>query len=153
MKLTEQQVATLKALEDSTGRLTPDDVVTAAKSKKSPLHDLFEWDDAAAASIQRIAQAREVIGAVRYVHSTTTATVRSPHYVRDPEADGQGYRSVTELRKDPAQARESLIYTLEVAAGHVRRAYDLAEPLGLSMEVDALLEQIVGLQRSLKSAA
>jgi uncharacterized protein YigE (DUF2233 family) len=153
VKLTQEQIAHLRTLEDSLGKLTPDRVVEDAKRKQSPLHALFEWDKAKAAAIQWIAQAREIIGAVQIVVTNETTTVRTPVYVRDPDASGQGYRSVMALRADPDRARESLVYTLEVAAGHLRRAYELAQPLGLAMEVDALLDQIVGVQRSIKTAA
>jgi hypothetical protein len=57
------------------------------------------------------------------------------------------------LRSDPASARQSLIYTLEVAAGHLRRAQDIAQPLGLQGEVDQLLAQVMGVQRLIKLAA
>jgi hypothetical protein len=57
------------------------------------------------------------------------------------------------MQRDPAQARESLVYTLETAAGHLRRAYDLAVPLGLSKEIDRLLAQIAGVARIVKVKA
>lgn len=153
MTLTPEQVERVRSLETENGQITPDRVIEDARSKSSPLHDLFEWDKSKAAMLHWIDQAREIIGAVRVVVTTTTSTVKAPLYVRDPEASGQGYRSVTALRADPEQARASLVYTLEVAAGHVRRACDLAEPLGLSSDIDGLLEQIVGVQRAIKAAA
>lgn len=153
MKLTQEQIAHIQSLEDDRGLITPSRVVEDARSKASLLHNLFEWDRSKAASAHWIAQAREIIGAVRIVTTNTTSTVKAPFYVRDTASVGQGYRSVAALRGDPAQARESLVYTLEVAAGHVRRALDLAEPLGLSGEIDALLDQIIGVQRVIKTAA
>lgn len=153
MKLTEEQVARIQSLEDQRGSVTPDRVVEDARQRNSPLHDLFEWDKSKAAMAHWIQTAREIIGAVRIVVTNQTTIIKAPMYVRDPEANGQGYRSVTALRGDSAQARESLIYTLEVAAGHLRRAMDLAEPLGLSAEIDALMDQIAGVQRSVKTAA
>ena len=72
--------------------------------------------------------------------------------VKDPDTK-DGYRAVTALRENPNSARESLIYALETAAGHLRRAYDLAEPLGLQGEIDRLVEQVAGVQRLLRTAA
>lgn len=43
------------------GRLFPRDVVDAARSETSPLHNSFEWDDNAAAEQWRIEQARRLI--------------------------------------------------------------------------------------------
>lgn len=153
MTLTQEQVDRVRSLEDADGRLTPEMVVEDARRKDSPLHDLFEWDKSKAAMMTWLHQARVVIGAVRIAVTTTTSTVKAPVYVHDPDADGQGYRSVVSLRKDPEKALESLRYTLEIACGHLRRALDLAEQFGLQGEIDALLEQIVGLQRTLTRAA
>lgn len=154
MKLTTEQEERVRSLADEEGRLTPDQVVDDARDKKSPLHGLFEWDRGKAAMAHWIHQAREIIGAVRVVETNTTITVRAPFYVRDPDAaGGQGYRSVVSLRTEPERARQSLIYTLEVASGHLRRAFELAETLGLQTEIDALLEKVSGLQRTLKTAA
>ncbi len=154
MKLTEEQIVYVRSLEDDLERITPDRIVADAKNKQSPLHDLFEWDKAKAAAAHWLDQARAIIGAVRVevVNQTTKLTVRV--YTRDPDAHGeQGYRSVAALRTNPESARQSLIYTLEHVAGHMRRAQELAEQLGLSGEIDGLLEKIVGVQQSLKKAA
>lgn len=153
MKLTQAQIATITALEDSEGRITPQQVVEAARDEASPLHGLFDWDAASAAERWWLHQAREILGAVKVQVTTQQAVISAPCYVVDTEAEGAGYRSVASLKKNPASARESLIYTLEVAAGHVRRAFDLAGPLGLQDEVDRLLKQITGLQRAIGKKA
>lgn len=46
------------------GQLEPTDVVRAAQSKKSALHNYFEWDNGKAAVAWRITQARELLRAV-----------------------------------------------------------------------------------------
>ena len=153
MKLTDEQIARIKGLEDARRQLAPDSVVEDAKDKRSPLHALFEWDRSKAARAHWLDRAREIIGAVRVVVTTQDVSIKTPCYVRDPEASGQGYRSVAALRGDPAQARASLVFTLEVAAGHLRRAYDLATPLGLDGDIDAILLQVAGVQRRTKDAA
>lgn len=153
MKLTQDQIERVKALADAEGRIKPSSVVEDAKKKSSPLHSLFVWDARKAAEIHWQHVAREIIGAVEIVVTTTTATVDAPFFVRDPEAKGEGYRAVSALRGDPVNARESLIYTLEVAKGHLRRAHDLAAPLGLEADIDRLVAEVLGVQRLLKSAA
>lgn len=154
MKLTTEQVERVKLLATDRGCLTPDVIWQDARSKSSPLHSCFEWNLRKAAEESWRQTAREIIGAVRIVITTQTTTIRAPVYVRDPSVGGdQGYRSVTALRADPPAARASLIYTLETAAGHLRRAMELAQPLGLEQEIDGLLMQITGLQRVLRSEA
>lgn len=153
MKLTKAQLARIHALENDQGQITPSQVVRDAKDKRSPLHVLFDWNQKRAAEKHWLWRAREIIGAVTVVISNETTTIRSPVYVHLPDVKGQGYQSVATLRQNPNQARESLIYTLEMASGHLRRALDLAAPLGLRNEIDTLLAEIVGVQRVVRAAA
>lgn len=151
MRLTKAQIARLRALESGDGRLTPARVVQDARTTRSPLHRLFNWNTKQAAEKYWLHRAREIIGAVTVVITNETTTIRSPVYVHLPEETG--YQRVATLRSNPAQARESLIYTLEMASGHLRRALDLASPLGLQDQIDALIVEIVGVQRVIRQAA
>lgn len=153
MRLTQAQLEAIKALENEHGQLTPRQVVEAAKDKRSPLHDLFDWDKGSAAAKWWEHQARIVINAVKIQVTTQEFSYRAPAYVVDTSVEGQGYRSVVSLKSDTANARESLIYTLNTAAGHLRRALDLAAPLGLSHEIDDLIEKIAGVHRMIESKA
>ena len=153
MKLTQKQVARIQQLTDKHGRIGPSHVIADAKRKDSPLHALFQWDLKKAWIKYARLRAREIIGSVKVIVTTEERTLRTPCYVHDPAAEGENYRAVSSLRADPVMARESLIYTLEVAAGHLKRAYDLAQPLGLAGEIDALVEQVAGVQRLVKRAA
>lgn len=152
MKLTQAQVNRLESLEGHGRRLTPVSVVRDARKKSSPLHSLFEWNDGKAAQRWRLHWAREIIGSVIVVHESTERTFKCTGYVKDPDAKS-GYRHTDALKRSPAASRESLIFTLDVAAGHLRRAYDLSIALGLQHEIDALVEKIVGLKRTIEKAA
>lgn len=153
MKLTKEQIARIRTLENPNGQITPSQVVKDAKNKRSPLHRLFDWNQKSAAEKYWLCQAREIIGAVTIVITNETTTIRSPVYVHLPDVKGQGYQSVATLRQNPSQARESLIYTLETAAGHLRRALDLAAPLGLQDQIDGLIAEIVGVQLVVRRVA
>jgi hypothetical protein len=154
MKLTEDQIERIKELESDGRRITPAAVVEDARQKGSPLHSLFEWNTRKAAEQHWIQTAREIIGAVHVQHTTQHYSIKGVAYVRDPGANGaQGYQHIEALRRDPSSSRESLIYTLEVAAGHLRRAYDLAVVLGMEGEIDALMAQVAGVQRQIRDAA
>jgi hypothetical protein len=153
MRLTRAQIAAIRSLENSRGQLTPRQVVAAAKSSRSPLHALFDWDLRHAAERWWIQRARVIIGAVTIQVQTREVTYKASAYMVDTAVEGQGYRSVAALKTDVAQARESLIYTLEMAAGHLRRSFDLAAPLGLSTEIDQLLHEIASVQRVITKAA
>jgi hypothetical protein len=153
MRLTRAQIAAIRSLENSRGQITPRQVVAAAKNKQSPLHELFDWNVQQAAEHWWLHRARVVIGAVTIQVSTHQVSYKASAYMVDTAVEGQGYRSVKALKADEVNARESLIYTLEMAAGHLRRALDLAQPLGLAAEIDQLLLDIAGVQRVITKAA
>jgi len=104
MKLTEQAIAELKALEDGRGRLTPEQVVEAARPAESALHACFTWNNSEAAERWRIEEARELIRSVRIEVTVEDRPIRSIAYVRDPERAGNapGYVALMRVRKKSA---------------------------------------------------
>lgn len=152
MKLTQAQLARIKSLEQN-GRITARRVVEDAKRARSPLHSLFNWDVEHSAERWWLHRARLIIGAVTIQVTNHESVIKAPCYVVDTAVNGGGYRSVVSMKTDTASARESLVYTLEVAAGHLRRAYDLAAPLGLAQDIDVLLSQIAGVARIARKKA
>ncbi len=138
----------LADLEDEHGRVTPEAVVRAASDAGSVLHDLFEWNDDVAAHYYRIDQARTLIRSVRVEFRVEKKVVRSIAYVHDPvlPAKEQGYRAVTELRRDPDAARSALVNEFSRVAAHLRRARELATALSLEGEVDDLLNDVGALR-------
>lgn len=145
MKLTQAQIAAVQALEDADGRVQPQTVLDAAKAKSHPLHPLFDWDVKRAAQKFWLHQARLILGAVTVQVTTQEFTYKASAYVSTGQ--GEGYRSVIRLKQDPQAATESLIHCLETAAGHLRRALDLAGPLGLKAEIDVLIRQVMDVTR------
>lgn len=139
----------LADLEDANGRLTPDDVVADAQNPDSPLHELFQWDDAKAAHQHRLDQARQLITTIRVVTKTSKSVVQTVAYVRDPDVPSrkQGYRSVVSLRHDEVAAREAVCAEFARAAAIMRRARELALALGLDGDVDQVLTSIDQLRR------
>jgi hypothetical protein len=76
------------------GRLTPEAVVNAARSTKSPLHWHFEWDDKLAAQAHRLDQARTLIRLIRVEDEKTQDAVPAFVSVSD---HGTSYRSIGEV--------------------------------------------------------
>ena len=145
MKLTQEQIAAVRALEDSGGNVSARQILDAAKDKANPLHSLFDWNVKRAAEKYWLHQARLVIGAVTVQVVTTEFTYKTSAYVSSGQ--GEGYRSVIALKSDEQASRESLIHCLEVSRGHLKRALDLAMPLGLSDQIDHLIEQTMAVAR------
>lgn len=57
----------LQAIANTTSELLPEQVIEAARNPNSAMHDWFEWDDTAAASAYRLAQARWLIKSINVV--------------------------------------------------------------------------------------
>lgn len=144
MKRADIVSAALAMLYERHGVLTPEVVVRSAESPKSPLHDLFEWNDSDAAKSWRENQARELIRSVKIEVRTTTSVIEAVAYVRDPKAGArdQGYVSVEQVRLDPAQATEALRYEVTRAVAGLNRARHLALVLGLEGEVDRIVNEM-----------
>lgn len=125
------------------GELTPDLVIEEARDPGSPLHDRFEWDDGKAAMEHRRKQARDVIRSVRINYETETHVITSFAYVHDPEAPSkQGYVSVASLRGSKDLARAAIVAEFGRAAAALKRAYEVAEVLGMRDELDGLVVRV-----------
>ena len=59
--------ALIEKIEKKEGAVTAENVLDAARSKKSIIHDLFEWDDAVAGEKYRLSQAGRIIRALAIV--------------------------------------------------------------------------------------
>lgn len=69
---------------DAQRRLTPANVVAAARPEASPLHRGFEWDDSAAAEAYRLDQARYILRSI--------VVVREPE---NPKSEIRAFVTVT----------------------------------------------------------
>lgn len=68
----------LRALYAQHGAIRPSDVVEAARSVDSVLHDEFEWDDATAAMTHRVDQARHLLRSAIVVYRRPDQSVTQP---------------------------------------------------------------------------
>ena len=140
----------LKALERQ-GKLTPDDLVIAAKNPKHPLHDRFDWDDTVAAQRWRVHQAREIINSVQAVVTTESRTLEAPVYVRDPRIqDGsQGYLAIEGM--SVRDKRAALLLEVARVVSALDRAQRLAEVFNMVKEVRDITKQVLAFQSKVQS--
>lgn len=126
------------------GKITPAQVVNAARDPASPMHDYFEWDNDAAAEKYRIDQARTLIRSCRIECTMHHRKVQLPYYTRDPEADvlEQGYVEVGKLQTEEDLARDAVVNEFRRVEALLTRAQAMASFLGLDAEIDALLAQL-----------
>lgn len=80
------------------GRLTQEAVVIAAKSKASPLHDAFEWNDKRAAHQYRLDQASYLIRSI-------TVTI-------DKQEQAEPVRAFVNVRRDEDRSYTSLAHAM-----------------------------------------
>lgn len=152
-KLKSQMKARLqKICEANDGLLTPDDVLKDARSKSSPLHGWFDWDDSSAAHKHRLYQARRLINVIEITPvRTERVELTVPEYIRDPrQGDKQGYRQTVAVRSDEELAKESLLYEFERAVGCLRRARAVASGLGLEAELEDLIAKTIHVQKQVQ---
>jgi len=124
MRISKAATEELRRLENRRGQLRPGDVVRAARSRTSPLHTYFEWDDGKAATAWRLEQAKTIIRKVVLVIETAERTMSAVAYVHDSETLGSRYRSVACL--EPSGARDMMRAELEAIARDIGRAEALA---------------------------
>lgn len=150
----EEVRARLAALARS-GKLTAEEVVEDARRETSPLHDLFEWDDAEAAQRWRVEQARVLIRSVRVEVEVRDVKVSVPAYVRDVRAEPgeQGYRAVAQVRDDRALAKETLLYEFERCLAGVERVRHLASFFRLEGDVEKFREALDEIMTRVRRAA
>lgn len=134
----------LATIEEKEGRLTADGVLRHASDPASILHDCFEWDDAKAGKSYRLAQARAIIRTVRIEIQTEVYPVSCVAYVRDPQSQNgkQGYLNTVKLRSETDLARDAVLAEFRRVASALTRAKEIAVVLGLTDELDALLDQL-----------
>ncbi len=142
--------AALRAIAKN-GRLTADAVVEAARSPKHVLHAYFEWDDSVAGALYRRDQARALIVGYR-VEVTSLELSAAVQWVRDPAADShkQGYVATTVLLDDEGQARSAVIAELDRVLSCLKRASDVAQAVGVALEVGDLVKRTQALSMTLR---
>jgi hypothetical protein len=126
------------------GKISPPDVVDAARNQNHPLHHRFIWDDAEAAEVQRLATARTLIREVEVRIVVRNQTIAVPYFVRDPDLTAReaGYVSIRTLAKDPDAVHEALVGEFQRVASALTRARGLAIAFGLEKDVDRLLSEV-----------
>lgn len=155
MRITQEIVATIAALEDRRGRLTAEQVVEEARPPSSPIHGCFEWDDSKAAESWRIEQARDLIKRVKIVIEVEEKKVRVVAYVRDAdkEATEPGYRAL--MRVEKRGARAILAEELERIVELLDRAAKIAQarkedlPRLIVDRIEAIERDVKGIQAQL----
>lgn len=124
-----ERIETLRAKH---GEVRPEMLVDDAKSKRSPLHNAFEWDDTEAARQHRLSQARHLIRSisVRIITPAQTPVVVPAFTNLDPHTEKQSYRSTVQVMSD-AELRAQMLSNALRELQILRRKYAELSELAL----------------------
>lgn len=121
--------------------ISPEKVVDAARSKTSPLHNYFTWEDGEAAHQWRLEQARKLIRVVVDVIELPDKTQREVRvFVSLPSdrASVGGYRIMANVLEDEDRKKEMLEDALRELI-RIREKYDMLKELsGIFKAIDKL---------------
>ena len=130
------------------GNATAEAVVEAAKSKRNPLHEEFEWDDEAAANEFRLTQARSLLRSIHVIRDEVASdrpqriyevvTIRGD----DEKKVRKVYQSVEEIMADPDSRAELLARALSELVAWQRRYRNLQEWAVVFRAAGKLLETV-----------
>lgn len=122
-----QATALGRVLESLGQHVTPAQVVESARSVRSPIHGMFEWDNTAAAEQYRLWQARSHVNHLEICIETPDGDIetRAYHSVVIVNADDRvrGYSHMSDVRNSPALADQVIAKALRELDGWQQR-YD-----------------------------
>jgi len=115
----EKAVVEITRIQEKYGSITPENLVEAARSKKSILHAAFEWDDNKAAEHYRLQQARSFINNIEVTIVSDGEERSVPVYEIVTVADsGRQYKHIDTLTySEIEQVKQSTLSTLNQLTG------------------------------------
>jgi len=145
----------LTAIETAEGRLTPSAVVDSARNPDSPLHPLFDWNDASAAEAHRLDTARGLIRRVVVTVEIEDEVIVHPVYVHDPilPPKVEGYRRVEIIARSESDSIALLKQEIARAQGLVARARDLATVVKWQRRLATVVRELAALKAELDEAS
>ena len=119
----------LEICRENRGVLRPEDVVEQARSPKSVLHGLFQWDDSEAAREYRLWQARELIrvSVVMLPEAGGEPTRAFVSLMDDRTKEAGGYRCLTTVLGNARQRAALLEQALKELQYWQRKYQQLSE--------------------------
>lgn len=106
----------IKRIEQERGPVTPAVLIEGARSDKSPLHKMFEWDDKKAAHEHRLYTARKIIMSLRVVVKQGDQPEPMMVSLRTDDAETErdrAYVTLASIGDDPARRHEYMLRELE----------------------------------------
>ena len=128
-------------IEATYGRLTNDLVLQNAEDEKSPLHEMFEWDDAVAGHKYRLQQATQIIISLAVDPEKTSKPkpVRAYYNVASDEKKGS-FINIKSAFSNP-DTKEIILQRAKKELEAFKAKYEnLTELAGVFAQIDELLK-------------
>ncbi|NIT79539.1 MAG: hypothetical protein GWN58_32805 [Anaerolineae bacterium] len=127
------------------GYLSPEDVVNAAKSKKSPIHTCFIWNDRSAAHQHRLTQARWLlqnltVTCVYANHQVVETEPQRVFVVVTDEEEGDVFTSINDAMSKAAERRQLVKRALRELKAWRRKYGILRELAKICEAIDSQLD-------------
>ena len=134
-----------KVLESLGEDFTAEDVVKVAKKKRSPIHNLFEWDDAKAGHQYRLEQARHHtrhldVSIVKCGEKSTTRAFHNVTIVTEEDEKKRRYVSMSAIHEDEDLRQQVIDKALTELRGWRSRYTEYQEVFGEIFEAIDELE-------------
>ncbi len=134
-RVTGEELAELNAIAaDHGGILTPEAVLLRAQDPDSALRHRFTWDDADAANLRRLDEARSLIMRVRVTIQARPEepplSIRAFVSLADDRVSGGGYRRIEAVMESPklrAELLQTAIQELQALQKRYRHLSELAQ--------------------------
>lgn len=136
---------------DANGGLTARALWESAADPADPLHNMFEWDNDAAAAKWRDEQARGYISGMRLQVTVSERVLSVPVYVRDvtKEDNEPGYVRTASLANHADRAKKTVLRETAFAAAALHRARSIAASLHCTDPLDELIEKLTRYRETL----
>ena len=129
-ELNNARIAEIRQIERANnGVVKPEQVVEAARSPNSALHDAFCWDDDEAARLYRIEQARGLLRVLVEIEPRTSEEMRAFVAVKSERYEGGGYRHMPTVMRSAAgrdAVLETALWELQAVEAKYKRLTELA---------------------------
>ena len=145
MTISKEKASFIRGIARDDGVIEPSEVVDAARSPRSPIHDDFLWDDTAAANAHRIEQARRLIRLVKIEVVVEDIVFSAVNYVSDPnrQPHSRSYLDLVVAATRPETAEAILVAELSRIASQLRRIRSIAAVMGMEGRMQELLGEVM----------
>lgn len=133
----------LKRIEKEYGCLTPEIILEASKPAKALFHSLFIWDDAQAARLYRLTQARKILNNIQIIIISDGESRVIPVYEVIQSQDSRVYKHIQSFTpEDVEQVKARTIMELNILKKKLSVYKEFYEVVNVLEQTTKMIENI-----------